>query len=226
MEKAERKTATTPKKKQPASFENVYPPIDGWGWSLSRNNHSGYISNLAIKCECGASPVFEQYCLDLTGTAKSVPAKLFVGICPNCGLRAIGQWPLEKALAVWNSGERTADSRTLAQKCKNPDNNACKNLSDAAVTEAVEEAVRMVRRKNELQTLLRDDLLSDQKREVYYIELKSIRSNLRSLQVFFTESPLLYDKDSDAVLSGIRKILYPGLSYEDRIKIPLKLVSM
>lgn len=211
------------------SYKDIYPERDGWGYAEQRTGelyHTGYISGKAIQCACGAYPTFEQYVGDSDNTHRRVPATLFVAICPHCERRAPGYGTLDEMLAAWNSGERTHDTEMVQAELTNPDTTAATALSNAVIRIAAEEAVELIQKRRKIASELKDQKLSDMRREALYTDLKNVRSNLRKLQNFFEGSPMLFDKDGDAILSGIRKIVFPDLTYKERTEIPLVLVKM
>lgn len=210
-------------------FKAIYPALDGWEWAPIRTGelyHTGYTSARAKRCKCGNMPVFEQSVKDCVGTRKKTPADVFVAICPHCELRAVGEGTLEEVLTAWNSGVRTVDSVAMQKKLVDADSNATRALSDAVVGDAAHEAVQLILRRRELMEIVNNPKLSDVELEMRYTELKGVRRGLNELQKFFETSPIMFDNDAEAILSGIRKIVYPEMTYAERVKIPLKLVKM
>lgn len=214
-------------------FEDVYVPIEGYGMYLSRSpgfTHVGYTSPRMKKCRCGTDPVMEQY-VDDTYTRNGVkfrnfPAKEFVAICPKCEIRAKGTGTLEECIRRWNAGEFTEDTLMVQERLTYADMNGCIEISNRVISDAVEEAVELVKRKNEEMSILKNPLTGDAQREAHYLVLKGLRGRLKELQRFLTTSPIMFDKDGDAILSGIRRILHPNLTHWEREKIPLNLLKM
>lgn len=216
-------------KKEVVSSDKIYPPLDGFDPPARRSYkqyHVGYTSPRARECVCGSFPVIEQYVLDKENDRRRVPAQLFVAICPNCERRAVGEGSPEQVLASWNAGRITEDSELMQNKISSIDIDSVLHLSDSVVGNAVRDAVDLVKRKHEVMKILKDPHISDMKSEAFYNELKIVKANLRDLQKFFMEDPIMMDKDGDALLSAIRKLLYPGLTTEKRLEIPLDLVKM
>lgn len=63
-------------------------------------------------------------------------------------------------------------------------------------------------------------------REAQETHLKETTRALREIQHFIEQSPLMMDYDPEAVLSAIRKRVYPDLNTEKRLKVPLDLARM
>lgn len=216
-------------KKSGPKSEDLYPELDGFSRILHRHGyepHVGYVSARMIPCRCGAAPVLEQYVGDVDeNEVRNVPAKVFVAICPKCETKAIGQGPLETCIRRWNAEQYSPDMLMVRKRLKDPNTRGCEILSNRVLADAAEEAITYVRRKHELMRKL-NGRLDDDAREIHYNELQRVRSVLRKLMTFFTDNPLVFMHDEDAILSGIRRSVYPDLTPEERIKIPLDLLRM
>ena len=215
----------------PPNFDVTYPPVPGFDRQPNKYRmfHVGYVNSKAKPCPCcGTMPVFEQYVLDKAPLTqkRNIPAKTFVGICPRCEIRAEGEHTLEEALEVWNRGEYSEDSIICNRKMHDLDTECCANLCDTVIGDAMRDAVILIQKKKALMQELKNPELSDLKRISFYNELQDVRGNIREIQLFLRTSPIMFDRDSDAILSGIRKILHPELSYQERTKIPLSLMKM
>lgn len=215
-------------------YEDVYVPVAGFDLNTKMANglhHVGYTTYRMKACMCGAQPVLEQYVgdvyIDEDGEKhRNFPARTFVAICPKCELRAIGHGSLEECISVWNAGRFTKDSLMCQTPVDDISQDGCIAISNRVIAAAVEDAVDLVKKKNRELSILHNPMTSDVQREVHYTELKNLRTKLNELQTFFMSSPVMFDKDGEAVLSGIRRILHPELTHQEREKIPLKLTKM
>lgn len=216
-------------------LEKYYPEREGYGRALHRRNnplatdeipiyHVGYTSEKMIPCVCGAQPVLEQWVGDQEDTHKHAPAQVFVAICPICEMRGAGHGSLKACVQNWNKRRFTRSSLMMRRKPKDMDEDACRRLCRAVIGDAVQEALWYIRRNHEVQAKI--DVANDYQRELYEKEQKEVRSKLNEIQRFIERSPLLFDLDSEAVLSGIRRTLYPDKTPEERVKIPLTLAKM
>lgn len=209
--------------------ERIYPEIPGYGRSLGRKREAwrvGYTSPNARQCECGAFPVFEQYTMDYGPEGeRNVPATEFVAICPSCERRAKGSGSLEFCLNRWNNQIMSPDSMRVQKRPADFDTEACVALSGRLVRDAMEEAIRLVKRRWEIDRQLANPLLSDVRRELLYTEFKNIRHHLHEMNKVFY-GPITMDRDGDAIISKIRQKLYPALKPEERVTIPLRLERM
>lgn len=218
-------------------FDLTYPPRDGWARTEKRMasndwHHVGYMSMFARQCPvCGAMPVFEQYVGDVTKEpgkkkVKNMPAETFVAVCPRCEVRAVGEGTLEECLRAWNDEDYSDDSLLVNGEIENINGQGLKELADCVWEETVAYGVDLVKRKHELQMALNSAFIDDVMTEVYYTELKGIRSTLTSLQKDVLSSPFGAVRDPESVLSDIRKGAYPHLSIDERLLIPLDLGKM
>lgn len=224
----EEKTQKIRKYRDPAS---IYPPRDGWDVNLTYRGeqmHIGYVTPKATLCPCCKKrlPVFEQSSSDTEENRQNGPAQLFIAICPRCELRADATGTLDECLDAWNNGRFTEDSVMVHRRMKDVDYTAMEKLSNAIVTDAVTQAVELVKQKNHLMAELKNPMMNDLVREIKYSHLSEVRGNLRKIQNFIDSSPLMLEHDPEAVLSTIRRHVYPDLTPDKRIEIPLKLVSM
>ena len=216
-------------KKSGPKAEDIYPELDGFTRILHRHGyvqHVGYVSPRMMPCRCGETPVLEQYVGDVNenGT-RNVPAQVFVAICSNCELKAIGQGSIETCIRRWNAWKYSSDMLMVRRKLMDPSTRGCEILSNRVLADAAEEAITYVKRKHELVRKL-NGRLDDDAREIHYNELQRVRAVLRKLMEFFRDNPLVFTHDEDAILSGIRRSVYPDLTPEERIKIPLDLLRM
>ena len=217
------------KKKSGPKAEDIYPELEGFTRVLHRHGyvpHVGYVSPRMMPCRCGATPVLEQYVGDVNeNETRNVPAQVFVAICPKCELKAIGQGSIETCIRRWNAGKYSSDMLMVRRKLMDPSTRGCEILSNRVLADAAEEAISYVKRKHELVRKL-NGRLDDDAREIHYNELQRIRTVLRKLMEFFQDNPLVFTHDEEAILSGIRRSVYPDLTPEERIKIPLDLLRM
>ena len=210
-------------------FELLYPEREGYTRKLTRREpyiHAGYMSDKMAQCRCGAFPVLEQYVEDVDeNEIRNVPAQDFVAICPVCEVRADTHGSMEQCIKYWNARRFTEDAVMVRHKLKNPNMHGCEMLSNKVLADAVNEAVVFVKRKHELMRKLQGPI-DDDTREIHYTELTRVRANLRKIADFFHKSPLVFTHEEDAILSGVRRNVYPELTPEERLKIPLDLLRM
>lgn len=207
----------------------IYPELPGWGRRLysKRNDvrddsiHIGYTHPDAKPCPCcHMSPVFERYVED-----RGVPASVFVAICPRCELRAAGYGTLEQVLDDWNHGRFTDDGWQVHHRLKDVDADAIALLSKKVTADAVSDATDLIETRRKLAKNVR--LAKNEfAREAQEQHLKDTMRALREIQHFIEQSPLMLDHDPEAVLSAIRKRVYPDLDTEKRLKVPLDLARM
>ena len=215
--------------------EQIYPEREGYGRSLERGRdvmHIGYTSPKARPCKCGCMPTFEQFVLDRKEDgSRNIPAQSFVAICPRCELRAKGEGTLEEVLETWNRGEFSEDNLLVSEKLSTLSLETAKMLGAVVVRRMIEDAIDMILLKHKLQQELR--LLYGAGNEERHGEkahkIQELNGRLGSAENFLRYSPLMFDRDPDAVISDIRKAIYPGDTAEDiekRMKIPLRLAAM
>lgn len=212
-------------------FDLLYPEREGLGRTNSRIStmfHVGYYDlNMKACPKCGGFPVFEQYTEDIGEDGKrNVPAKAFVAICPRCEIRAKGHGSIEAVAKQWNRRRFVADTVMVQRKLEAPNTQQCRVLSSKVISQAMSDAVELIRRKHKLTEELKNPILGEFSRAARYEELKHVRSEISSLKRFFHSSPIMFDLEEEAALSAIRKALYPDLPLEERINIPLDLVRM
>lgn len=216
-------------KKPGIRAEDIYPEMDGFTRAIHRHGyipHVGYMTTRMMPCKCGTLPVLEQYVGDLDEhEARNVPATSFVAICPKCELKAKGHGTIEACIKRWNNEQFSSDAMMVRRPLKDPSTRGCEILSNRVLADAAEEAIMYVKRKHDLMEKLRGRI-DDDAREIHYNELQRVRSVLRKLMEFFRDNPLVFTHDEDAILSGIRRSVYPDLTPEERIKIPLDLLRM
>lgn len=202
-------------KKQPTPMDIRYPKREGWGlvgWRGSNLHHLGYITEKARRCVCGCPPVFEM----TTGTVETEGAASdFVAICPRCERRAEGHGSLEYCLRMWNEGKMSDDSMMVNMPILSMSETGAMKLSRKLIALNKEEAIELIRCKHSEFGTRRD-----WKYKVRYA------AQLRTIERFFRESPLMMDMDGEAIISDIRKIIYPDLTPEERVKIPLILTEL
>ena len=217
--------------------EQIYPEREGYGRSLERGKyvmHIGYTSPEARVCKCGSYPVFEQFVLDRKEDgSRNIPAQSFVAICPRCELRAKGEGTLEDVLETWNLGEFSEDNLLVSEKMTSLSPETAKMLGGIVVMRMIEEIIDMILEKHKIQKELRSGLLegagNEYKRGEKAHKIRELNGRLGSAENFLRYSPLMFDKDPEAVISDIRKAIYPGDTAEDierRMKIPLRLAAM
>ena len=210
------------------SFDELYPPREGYAFRrrIGGSLHVGYVHPQTRKCVCGSLPVFEQYIYDYDENGqRNAPAKEFVAICPKCEIKMRGHGSLSFCRKQWNAGKFSKDGVMVRFRPKDPEPNALDRLSRKVIAGVIEEAVELINRKHDLMDKISDNR-NDWMQEVFTGQLKKVRHSLTELENFILTSPLMLDHDSDAVLSAIRKKVYPGMKPEDRVKIPLKLGRM
>lgn len=217
--------------------EQIYLEREGYGRSLERGRdvmHIGYTSPKARPCKCGCMPTFEQFVLDRKEDgSRKIPAESFVAICPRCELRAKGEGTLEEVLATWNRGEFSEDSLLVSEKLSTLSPETAKMLGAVVVMRMIEDAIDMILLKHKLQKKLRSGLLegagNEYKRGEKVQKIRDLNGRLKNAENFLRYSPLMFDRDPEAVISDIRKAIYPGDTAEDiekRMKIPLRLAAM
>ena len=224
---------------RPVVADLVYPELDGFERVLQRKDkwvHIGYAAppGRVRRCNCGELPVFEQYVGDKSPSVgkserRNVPAKVFVAICPVCERRAAGEGTIEEVLANWNNKRMSYDSELVARSPKDMSDEAMAALVGVLVTQCMEEAVELIHERHRIMNILKSGLLNDEAKEIYYNKHREVCNELHHLDHFFKTSPFTEGRDTDAILSDIRKEIYPGKTMKDieaRMKIPLDLERM
>ena len=215
--------------------EQIYPEREGYGRSLERGRyvmHIGYTSPKARPCKCGCMPTFEQYVLDRKEDgSRNIPAQSFVAICPRCELRAKGEGTLEEVLETWNRGEYSEDNLLVSEKMTSLSTETAKMLGAVVVMRMIEDAIDMILQKHKIQQELRSlyGAGNEERHGEKVHKIRELNVRLGNAENFLRYSPLMFDRDPDAVISDIRKAIYPGDTAEDiekRMKIPLRLASM
>ena len=209
--------AETEKKKKP----DKYPPREGFVVVTNAGGNGGYLYPFARPCKCGGSPKFQQI-----ATEKLDVAETFVGMCTKCGRRTVTEGPLEKVLNCWNRRRFTYDSELVSGELKDPSPEGLMSLCNCVINAAIGEAIELLQRYHELKQMMADDSINESRKELFAPELSQIKGNLQSYQHFFETSPLMYERDPESVLSDIRRAIHPDLKPDERLKIPLNLVSM
>lgn len=215
--------------------EQIYPEREGYGRILERVRdvlHIGYTSPEARVCKCGSYPVFEQYVLDRKEDgSRNIPAESFVAICPRCELRAKGEGTLEEVLETWNRGEFSEDNLLVSEKMASLSPETARMLGGIVVMRMIEEIIDMILQKHKLQQELRTLYVAgnEERHGEKVHKIQELNGLLGTAENFLRYSPLMFDRDPDAVISDIRKAIYPGDTAEDierRMKIPLRLAAM
>ena len=215
--------------------EQIYPEREGYGRSLERGRyvmHIGYTSPKARSCKCGCTPTFEQYVLDRNEDgSRKIPAESFVAICPRCELRAKGEGTLEEVLETWNRGEFSEDNLLVSEKLSTLSLETAKMLGAVVVMRMIEDSIDMILQKHKIQQELRSlyGAGNEERHGEKFHKIQELNGRLGNAENFLRYSPLMFDRDPDAVISDIRKAIYPGDTAEDiekRMKIPLRLVAM
>ena len=195
------------------SLEAKYPPRGAWSVVKAKpmNNymHQGYTSAKLRPCPvCGRQAVFEE--CQMRKTMPFEKAKYFIGFCPTCELRT-ESGTLKKAVIAWQEKRYTPDSWLHCHRPK-LDTAGCALLCEAATASAYEDA-----------RFYAAEMLKAKADSEYFTSLKK---DLDRLEVFFRTSPLAFALDPDAVISKIRKELFPELEPKDRLRIPLRLSEL
>lgn len=201
--------------KDQTPMEVRYPRRKGWArdlWRSNESHHVGYKTDRARPCCCGWIPVFEMY---TEATERDCPAVDFVAICPRCERRAEGHGSLEYCLKQWNAENLSDDSMMVNMPIMEMSYTGAEKLSQKIFRAAKAEALELILKKHEE--------FGDRRDWKYQLKFAG---DLVRLEIFFRESPLMMDLDGDGVISDIRKQVYPDLSPEERIRIPLKLTEM
>lgn len=214
----------------PRRTADVYPDIDGWGriiYAHGDDNHVGYTTDRANPCPCcGRFPVFEQYVNDVDEKkVRNVPATQFVAICPKCEFKSTKIGTLEEVLLSWNNKEFSEDAIMVRHRLKDLNEIGCERLSNRVVMDAILEAKELVEQHHKLIAKLRDPS-NIKDRQVIWHQIELNVGALRKLQRFFETNPIMLDYDAEATISTVRKLVYPDMKIEDRIKIPLRLDKM
>jgi len=214
-------------------FDSVkYPPRRGWDVAGGRPSddymHGGYTTNLLKPCPvCGRQAVFEED--SYNKAPKGERARVFIGFCPTCELRTRAPGTLREAVTQWQRGEYSPDSWL---HCHRPqfDSWGVSELCNVVCGTAYED-LRMY-----VEIMMGGDIriprvaLSSHRRpkEDQTMEETYSHSELevRRIDEFFRKSPLAFALDHDAVMSKLRKELFPNLTPKERLKIPLDPTEM
>ena len=213
-------SAKTKKRKRVLNHRQVfkvkYPPRGAWEWKLRMHFdsidylHEGYWSEKLKPCPvCGRIPVFEEYVYE--STPADQPAKIFVGFCQTCELRTRKPGRLKEAVLQWQSRRFSPDSLLVCHRPR-PDTYGSRMLCNKVVASAIDDALFYARMRNE----------TEEGSEAW----TSYGGELKKLEDFFRTSLFMFELDPDGVISDIRKVMYPTLNPEDRIKIPLHLAQI
>ena len=216
-----------------AMLMKTYPEKEGFDRRLYRGSrgrnvccHVGYHSERMARCECGAEPVLEQAVDDVTKDGRNVPAQKYVAICPRCETRTEYDGEIEKCIEEWNAGRFTDDSMMLKHAIRNPDLEGYARLAGKVIGIAYEDAVALLKEKQRLRKKMNNPLVGSGTMESCRMQIESINGELRALQAFFENSPLMMDRDPESVISDIRREVYPMVRPEVRIRKSLVLSKM
>ena len=214
-------------------FDNVkYPPRRGWDVVGGRPSddfmHGGYTTNLLKPCPvCGRQAVFEED--SYNKAPKGERARVFIGFCPTCELRTRTPGTLREAVTQWQRGEYSPDSWL---HCHRPqfDSWGVSELCNVVCGTAYED-LRMyveimmggdIRIPRVARTSHKQRVTEPTEEETYsHSELE-----VRRIDQFFRTSPLAFALDRDAVMSKLRKELFPDLTPKERLKISLDPTEM
>lgn len=214
-------------------FEDVkYPPRRGWdvvesspseGWM-----HGGYTTDVLKRCPvCGRRAVFEED--SYAKTPKSERARVFIGFCPTCELRTRTPGTLREAVTQWQTGQYSPDSWLHCHRPK-LDSFGVAELCNVVCGTAYED-LRMY-----VELMMGEDIRiprviipSHRRPQTEPTEEETYSHSeleVKRIDEFFRTSPLAFALDRDAVMSKLRKELFPGLTPEERMKIPLDPTEM
>lgn len=193
-----------------------YPPRGAWvvvkTSPASNLMHGGYTSGKLRKCPvCGRPPVFEEDADPKRKTGRLQKAKYFIGYCPSCELRTENSGTLKEAVMQWQEKKWSTDSWLHCHRPK-LDPWGCVALCEAVVRTAYED------------TMLYLDLMRKSRRDDE--SFSAARDALNGFEKFFRTSIFAAYLDPDAVISKIRRDLFPDMTPEERTQIPLKLSEL
>lgn len=211
----------------------TYPEKEGFDRRLYRGTrgrsvccHVGYRSERMARCECGAEPVLEQTVDDATKDGRNVPAQRYVAICPRCETRTEYDGEIEKCIEEWNAGRFTEDSMMLKHAIRSPNLEGYARLAGKVIGIAYDDAVVLLKEKQRLRKKMQNPLIGSATMESCRTQIDSINGELRALQFFFENSPLMMNRDPESIISDIRKEVYPMVRPEVRMQKPLVLSKM
>lgn len=196
------------------NYASKYPPRGAWRvMQTTPSNdimHGGYTSEKLRKCPvCHRFPVFEE------DAARRSPhgekAKWFIGFCPSCELRTRDSGTLKEVVMQWQERKYSPDSWLHCHRPK-LDRWGCALLCEAMSRDAYEEAMFYI------------DLM--QKTTEDAEKFTSAKLALDDIESFFRTSPFASELDPDAVISKMRKELFPNATPEERIQIPLRMSKL
>lgn len=172
--------------------------------------HGGYTSEKLRKCPvCHRFPVFEE------DAARRSPhgekAKWFIGYCPSCELRTRDSGTLKEVVMQWQDRKYSPDSWLHCHRPK-LDRWGCALLCEAVAREAYDDAMFYI------------DLMQHTATDAE--KFTSAKVMLNDIENFFRTSPLTFALDLDAVISKMRKELYPDMTPEQRMQIPLSMSKL
>ena len=214
-------------------FEDTkYPPRRGWevvesdshdGWM-----HGGYTTDVLKRCPvCGRRAVFEED--SYAKAPKSERARIFIGFCPTCELRTRTPGTLREAVTQWQTVQYSPDSWLHCHRPK-LDSFGVAELCNVVCGTAYED-LRMY-----VDIMLGNDIriprvarTSHKQRATELTEEETYSHSeleVRRIDEFFRTSPLAFALDRDAVMSKLRKELFPDLTPKERLKIPLDPTEM
>jgi hypothetical protein len=190
--------------------------------------HGGYTTNLLKPCPvCGRQAVFEED--SYNKTPKAERARVFIGFCPTCELRTRTPGTLREAVTQWQTGQYSSDSWLHCHRPK-LDSFGVAELCNVVCGTAYEDLRMYVELMMEEDIRIPRVIIPSHRRpqtepteeETYsHSELE-----VKRIDEFFRTSPLAFALDRDAVMSKLRKELFPDLTPEERTKIPLDPTEM
>ena len=201
-------------------YELTYPEIEGFERTsvhvkANGTTHSGYVTEKAKKCPyCGGMPIFEQFVLDYEVREDPTARR---------GRKPVRRMPAETFVEQWNNRKFSPDSEMLLKPLKDPDREGMMELIHRVMEDEVNDAVQAVRHRHYLLKRLKNKSLSFKRREELYIDLRMENAELRSIEKWIREKPIFAMYDAEAMLSEIRKRVYPKLTPEERTEKPLQL---
>lgn len=196
------------------NYASKYPPRGAWRvMQTSPSNdimHGGYTSEKLRKCPvCHRFPVFEEDAARRSSHGEK--AKWFIGFCPSCELRTRDSGTLKEVVMQWQERKYSPDSWLHCHRPK-LDTWGCALLCEAVAREAYDDAMFYI------------DLMQHTATDAE--KFTSAKVMLNDIENFFRTSPLTFALDLDAVISKMRKELYPDMTPEQRMQIPLSMSKL
>lgn len=196
------------------NYASKYPPRGAWRvMQTTPSNdimHGGYTSEKLRKCPvCHRFPVFEEDAERRSSHGEK--AKWFIGYCPSCELRTRDSGTLKEVVMQWQDRKYSPDSWLHCHRPK-LDRWGCALLCEAVAREAYDDAMFYI------------DLMQHTATDAE--KFTSAKVMLNDIENFFRTSPLTFALDLDAVISKMRKELYPDMTPEQRMQIPLSMSKL